>query len=147
METKRVLIVNDEPSLGIVLKRSINEYFNSLDGKKYNLVCDYSQDALSALEMETFSYSVIIVDLLMPFMDGSEYISKLREMNYKGKIFLITAHEINHKTVIDLIEKFNIDFTIHVPFDFIEIYDVLIGMLQIKEDFYTTNQMKYIPSK
>ncbi len=84
METKKkILVVDDEPDL--------------LRGLRYNFefegyLVDSAADGIEGLEMiQNNKYDLIILDVMMPRMNGLEVCKKARQIGYKSPIILLTA--------------------------------------------------------
>jgi len=83
MEIVRILIVDDEDS-----NLSLLEYVL----KRYNYHIDKAKNGLIALDkFVTNDYDVVLLDVMMPIMDGVETCIRMNEYNQKIPIILITA--------------------------------------------------------
>ena len=84
----RVLIVDDEAAVRRGLKNTID--WNYLG---FELVGE-ADDGTVALDMtETLKPDVIITDICMPIMDGIEYLKKLKAMNSRAGIIILSGHD------------------------------------------------------
>ena len=79
----RILVVEDNPSLGSSLKKSLETYHYAVD-----LVVN-GEDAVS-LGL-TVPYDVIILDVLLPGLDGFEVCRQLRDRKRTVPILILTA--------------------------------------------------------
>jgi len=79
----RVLLVEDHPDLGKDVKKGLEQYHYAVD-----LVTD-GEDAL--LLGETTPYDVIILDVLLPGLDGWEVCRRLRAAQREMPILFLTA--------------------------------------------------------
>ena len=79
----RILIVEDEFNLADVIS-------NRLKKEKYavDIFCDGEEGLESAL---TNIYDLIILDVMLPNMNGFEILRKIREKNIKSKVIKLTA--------------------------------------------------------
>ncbi len=81
---RKVMVVDDD--LGI------REAFEAILGEEYNLlIADSGYRALELFNLET--PSLIFLDILMPGLDGLQVIERLKFMDGKLKVVLITATE------------------------------------------------------
>lgn len=106
-ELRRILYVEDEPDIRAVVKIALEK----LGGFEVK-ICMSGQEALkSAVD---FSPDLILLDVMMPGMDGRETLGKLRELPNMAKIpaMFMTAkiqpqelEELNTMEVIDVIAK------------------------------------------
>lgn len=86
--TKRILIVDDEPDIGLVLKMvlEINGY-----------IVDYYYSPIIALdEFKSNFYDLLVLDIRMPYMNGFQLYRELRKRDMKLNICLITAEEMDY---------------------------------------------------
>ncbi len=95
METKKkILVVDDEPDL--------------LRGLRYNFefegyLVDSAADGIEGLEMiQNNKYDLIILDVMMPRMNGLEVCKKARQSGYKSPIILLTAKSEEMDKVVGL---------------------------------------------
>ncbi len=81
----KILVVEDD----ISLSDSINVF---LKKRGFNVFCSYS--AKYALkELEEYQVDLIITDIMMPYMDGIEFIKRVREMDITCPILIISAKD------------------------------------------------------
>lgn len=79
----RILIVEDEFNLADVIRKS-------LEKEKY--VIDISGDGEEALyNIRSNIYDLVILDVMLPGMDGFEILKKLREEDIASKVIMLTA--------------------------------------------------------
>ncbi|MFA5354858.1 MAG: response regulator transcription factor [Thermodesulfovibrionales bacterium] len=107
----RILIVEDEIKLATILKRGLEEKGFSVD---------HAADGEEGLFMAvTYPYDVILLDILLPKMDGFTVLQKVREKDIQTPVIMLTAKG----EVEDRIRGLNIgaDDYIPKPFDFKEL--------------------------
>jgi CheY-like chemotaxis protein len=83
----RILIVEDDVAIRGLLAAALG---------REALAVDTAGDGLAALEkLATATYAVIIVDLMMPRMDGYAFLDAFRELNLplRPLIFVMTAYD------------------------------------------------------
>ena len=79
----RILIVEDEFNLADVLRKS-------LEKEKY--VIDISGDGEDAsYNIRSNIYDLVILDVMLPGMDGFEILKKMREEEIASKVIMLTA--------------------------------------------------------
>jgi CheY-like chemotaxis protein len=81
-----ILIVDDEIDiLSVIRRRLLEEYgFNTCCFTKPRI-------ALEHYKMSSNNHNLVISDLQMPNMNGFEFIRKVKEINSKIKVFLMTS--------------------------------------------------------
>lgn len=86
----RILLAEDERSLSRAIVRIL---------EKNNYTADAVYDGMEALEyMENGEYDALILDIMMPKMDGITVLKKLREQGNRTPILILTAKsEIDDK--------------------------------------------------
>lgn len=111
METKKkILIVEDEKNIAMVLAYNI---------KKEGFDCDVAYDGESGLTMAiTGSYDLILLDIMLPKMNGFEVCEKIR---YKSQvpIIFVTAKEEEKDKIFGL--ETGADDYVTKPFSFREL--------------------------
>src|SRR6187200_924516 len=89
MRKNRILIVDDEDDINLLFKMVLED-----NGFKV----DTFNDPLEALENFTAgSYDLLLLDMLMPNMNGFELYQKIRTIDDKDKICFLTASGINQE--------------------------------------------------
>ena len=79
----RVLIIEDEYNLADVISESLKKNKYQVD-----IRCDGEEGYYDAL---TGIYDLIILDVMLPHMNGFDILKKLREENIESKIIMLTA--------------------------------------------------------
>ncbi|EJQ50778.1 Uncharacterized protein BWINRASL_02961 [Bacillus mycoides] len=79
----RVLIVEDEQDLQNILVKRLNAEYYSVDA------CGNGKDALDYISMAT--YDLIVLDIMIPGIDGLQVLQRLRAGNNTTPVLLLTA--------------------------------------------------------
>ena len=83
MSDKRVLIVDDDPAIRQILRVLLER-----DGVR----ADIAEDGQRAVKMlEAGGYAIVLLDLLMPRMDGRGVIAYMREHHIETPVIVISA--------------------------------------------------------
>jgi DNA-binding response OmpR family regulator len=81
----RILLVEDEPKVSGFVARG-------LEAERYAV--DVCADGKESLEMaEAYSYDLIILDLMLPKMDGREILQRIRRTNTCVPVLILTARD------------------------------------------------------
>ncbi|MGP1484929.1 MAG: response regulator transcription factor [Campylobacter sp.] len=84
LSNKKVLCLEDEPGILKNITQTLQLFFGEVVGVK---------DGLEALdEAMTNLYDVLIFDIEVPHIDGLEIIKKIREINHKIPIIILSSH-------------------------------------------------------
>ncbi len=79
----RVLLIEDDPTLGPSIKQGL---------ELTNYAVDLLTDGADGLQMAlTFPYDVIILDVMLPGMQGFDVCRKIREAGHRVPIIMLTA--------------------------------------------------------
>jgi DNA-binding response OmpR family regulator len=102
----RILIVEDDDPIRTLLAAAL---------RRESLDVDTAQDGGAALALtRECDYAVIILDLMMPRVNGFEFLDAFRATKQRSVIFVITAFEDTHLAALDPVQVHAI---IHKPFD------------------------------
>ncbi len=123
---KKLLLVEDEK----IIRDNIKEYFELND-----FVVKSAVNGIEALAiLENFKPDVIISDLMMPEMDGIEFLEKLRENKATNLIpFLMLTARVEN---VDQRKSMNLgaDDYITKPFDFEDLFNAVQSQLKKKSN-------------
>ncbi len=103
ISTKKILVVEDEKALS----KAIHLKFEQL-GFQNIIVCDMAEDALVVLEREGDSIGLIWLDLLLPQMNGVEFLEKIRKMERFKDIPVIVVSASGSPDTIDRVKGYGI---------------------------------------
>ncbi|MBR8831109.1 MAG: Response regulator MprA [Chroococcopsis gigantea SAG 12.99] len=90
----RILIVEDDDRIAKPLTKDL---------KYQNHAVDWAKDGLEGWEYaESTSYDLILLDLMLPKLDGISLCQRLRQARYSGYILMLTARDTTEDKVIGL---------------------------------------------
>jgi heavy metal response regulator len=107
----RILLIEDEVKVAGFVERG-------LTAERYAV--DVARDGKSGLELAlTYQYDLIILDLMLPVMDGGEVLKRLRRVNTQVPVLILTARD----TLQDKVSHFErgADDYLTKPFAFAEL--------------------------
>jgi len=97
----RILVIDDEKAIRNTLKEVL-EYENH--------EADIAENGSKGIELfEAGSYDIVLCDIKMPEMDGTEVLAKIMEINPDTPVVMISGHG-NIDTAVDAIKKGAFDF-------------------------------------
>jgi DNA-binding response OmpR family regulator len=113
----RALIVEDDPAI----RRLVGKLL-----ARHQIEIDVAHDGLEAVrKLDGQTYSVIVLDLMMPGLNGFEFIDVLKERNIKTPVAVVSAVSQQALTNLDLdIVK----LVISKPFDVDEFTKAILGL-------------------
>lgn len=110
-----ILVVDDEEDIVAIYKEFIEQI-------GYDTTC-FTSPLLALEHYKQFhkKYSLIITDMKMPQMNGIEFADKIRRLDHRVKIYLITAYEITDTKDHNVSGKANFDVILKKPIDLLEL--------------------------
>jgi DNA-binding response OmpR family regulator len=79
----KVAIVDDDPRIRSILSLTLEEL---------EIKANFFENAFDLIsEIRDHPYSLVMVDLMMPQMDGIECCRRIRKLGYKGKLLVVSA--------------------------------------------------------
>jgi DNA-binding response OmpR family regulator len=131
----RVLLVDDD--------REVAEYVRrELEQESFNVVV--AHDGASALRLaETSAFDIVVLDVMMPFMDGLHVTRNLRRQNILTPILLLTGRDAPEEVVRGL--EAGADDYLTKPFSF----DVLLARIRARTRKFDqkTSQLRFADLK
>jgi two-component system copper resistance phosphate regulon response regulator CusR len=107
----RILLVEDEFKLSSFIKRG-------LVAERYAV--DVAKDGRSGLELaQTYQYDLIILDLMLPGMDGSDVLRRIRKENSSVPVLILSARDALQDKVSNM--EMGADDYLTKPFAFAEL--------------------------
>jgi len=107
----KILIIEDEPKAGKYLRRGLNEA---------GFVADVVEDGLDGLHFAlTESYDLIVLDVMLPGIDGWEVLREMRRSGKQVPVLFLTAREQVDDRVKGL--ELGADYYLVKPFAFSEL--------------------------
>src|SRR2546421_4680554 len=84
----RILIIDDESDITLAFKKSLRD-------KGFEQVETVNDPILALKNFKAGTYDLLIIDIVMPEMDGFSLYEAIRKIDNKVKVCFITAFEIN----------------------------------------------------
>jgi CheY-like chemotaxis protein len=107
---KRILIVDDDPDITIALS-------TVLEDNGYTVyVFNDPIDALSNFK-QCGIYDLLIIDVVMPNMNGFEFYEKVKKIDNKVKACFITAYDVHSEALKEIYPDFEIDCFMKKPIE------------------------------
>lgn len=129
--TMRLLLVEDEEGIGKFICQGLREAGHTVD---------WVQDGDKGLDhAANLDYDIVVLDLMLPKMDGLQLLPRLRDYGVKTPILVLTARD----AVEDRVRGLNAgaDDYLVKPFDFSELLARIHALLR-RPPLQTTNLLK-----
>ncbi|MBN9299211.1 MAG: response regulator [Filimonas sp.] len=132
----KTLIVDDNDINQMVLNAILSSQSERLQGtigQHYPFDVKRMGDAASALEeLDILQFDLICTDLLMPYMNGEEFVIRLAESGYKGALVIMTQVTEHTQTFINRIRKtYPGCAVLNKPFLYKEVSDSIARVLNL----------------
>ena len=115
---KRILLVSSEDDVNLALKMALEEEQEQDDDYKSSFKVDSFNNPILALKnFKNCSYDLVIIDIVMPQMDGFELSEKIRKVDDKVKICFLTAGGVPGKVRFDPLRAGYQDRFIRLPIE------------------------------
>ena len=89
---RRILIIDDEPDITSSFKKALRD-------KGFGQIETVNDPILALKNFKEGSYDLLIIDIVMPEMDGFSLYEEIRKIDNKVKVCFITAFEINYQAL------------------------------------------------
>ena len=89
---KRILIVDDEPDITLAFEKGLRD-------KGFEQIDRFNDPILALRNFKAGSYDLLIIDIMMPQMDGFELYEEIRKIDPKIKVCFITAFGVNYQAL------------------------------------------------
>lgn len=116
----RILLVEDEKKLSDAIKKGLSEKGFAVD-QAYD-----GEEGLYLAQSE--QYDVIILDVMLPKLDGIEVCKKIREAHGEAAVLMLTARSKTDEKVVGL--NAGADDYLTKPFEFAELHARILALLR-----------------
>jgi len=93
--SKGILIVDDDRDTTMAFKKALMD-------KGFEQVDTFNEALLALNNFKAGLYDLLIIDIVMPDMDGFELYEEIKKIDDKVKICFITAFEVNYQALRDV---------------------------------------------
>lgn len=109
----KILLVEDEHKLAQAIQRGLSRAGYTVD------IVEDGKKAMTRISLQRDDYDAVILDLMLPNMDGQEICKKMREENISTPVLILTARA-ETATKVDLLLTGADDYLVK-PFSFAEL--------------------------
>jgi two-component system response regulator YcbB len=113
----RFYIIDDDKSIRRVLKNIIDQYdLGIVIGE-----ADNGKDAIK--DIQALNPPIILVDLLLPGIDGIGIVAEIKKMNLSTNFIMIS--EVTSKDIVSKAYTMGVEFFIHKPINVVEVLSII----------------------
>jgi CheY-like chemotaxis protein len=123
---RRILVVDDDPEILELATEALGEYLS-------NVVIEESGDGYDALlKIGSFKPQAVMLDLMMPRVDGAELCRRLRANQDTRNIFIVAVSGLAaDNELVRKVKRIGVDGFLTKPLDFAEVARTLGKLLKI----------------
>ena len=88
---RRILVIDDEPDITTILQIGLEEGGFDVDA--------FTDPKLALSSFKPGSYNLVLIDIMMPEMDGFELYERLKKLDPDVKMCFLTASEMYHQKI------------------------------------------------
>ena len=110
---EKILVVDDEPDVTFSLKKVLEENrFACVD------IFNDPADVISKYNNQPgITYDLLIIDILMPRMNGFELYEKIKKIDHNAKVCFITAYRMYFEALREMYPDYEVDYFMNKPFE------------------------------
>ena len=110
---KKILVVDDEPDITFSIKLILEtDGFASVDifNDPADVISEYNNQPRTM-------YDLLIIDILMPKMNGFELYEKIKKIDNNAKVCFITAYRMYFEALREMYPGYEVDCFMNKPFE------------------------------
>lgn len=110
---EKILVIDDEPDIAFSLKKVLEQNrFASVD------IFNDPVDVISKYNNQPgITYDLLIIDILMPRMNGFELYEKIKKIDHNAKVCFITAYRMYFEALREMYPGYEVDCFMNKPFE------------------------------
>jgi two-component system, OmpR family, response regulator ChvI len=112
-KTEKILVIDDEPDIAFSLKTVLEQNRSaSVD------IFNDPADVISRYnEQPRITYDLLIIDILMPRMNGFELYEKIKKIDNNAKVCFISAYKMYFEALKEMYPDYDVDWFMNKPFE------------------------------
>ena len=110
---KKILVVDDEPDITFSIKSVLETNgFASVDifNDPADVISEYNNQPRTM-------YDLLIIDIMMPRMNGFELYEKIKKIDHNAKVCFITAYRMYFEALREMYPDYEVDCFMNKPFE------------------------------
>ncbi len=123
-----VLIIDDNESMISKTK----EYFSSHAVINVVKTIDNGKEGLEYILNNKNSFDVILMDIIMPEMDGIEILENMQKNNIKKNVIILTSYK--KEATIKMVSRYDVDYYMIKPFDLSTLEKRILDIVNLEEE-------------
>lgn len=127
-----ILLVEDNKTNQTIIQGLLEKSNIDLD------IASNGQEAIEIFKQDTSKYSLILMDIQMPVLDGYKTTKKIRDMNKQIPIIALTANAMSHD--IEKTKSYGMNDHLTKPINFERFNNLILKYINIEKDSIETSK-------
>jgi len=128
MEKVKLLLVDDNKELVTMIK----EYFSSNHAVQVAFTASNGEEGLEIIRNHTDEFDLIVLDLIMPKVDGITLLEKMKKDNISKNVIVLTSY--NSDEIIRRVSEQGVNYYLLKPFELAELEKKILEVSNVKEE-------------
>ena len=130
-----VLMIDDNE----YIVNKVKQYFSKHEVIDLVLTAVNGKDGLDLIINEKDKYDLILMDLIMPEIDGIALLEKMKEKNIQKHVIILTSYKKEY--TVKAVSEYNIDYYMLKPFNLESLEKRIIEIMNVKERKVSDKEM------
>lgn len=137
-----VLMIDDNES---IIKKTV-EYFSSHAVINVVKTINNGKEGLDYILNNSNAFDIILMDIIMPEMDGISILEKMKQNNVKKSVIILTSYK--KESTIKMISRYDVDYYMLKPFDMNALEKRILEVVEpVEEETIKSNKVEIEISK
>lgn len=134
MNKIKLLLVDDNKELVTM----IEEYFSSNHAVEVTFTASNGEEGLNIIRNHTEEFDLIILDLIMPKVDGITVLEEMRKEGINKNVIVLTSY--NSSEIIRRVSEQGVNYYLLKPFELAELEKRILEISDTKDVEHKSNQ-------
>ena len=130
-----VLMIDDNE----YIVNKVKQYFSKHEVIDLVLTAVNGKDGLDLIINEKDKYDLILMDLIMPEIDGIALLEKMKENNIQKHVIILTSYKKEY--TVKAVSEYNIDYYMLKPFNLESLEKRILEIMNVKERKVSDKEM------
>ena len=126
-----VLMIDDNE----IIRNKVKEYFSKHEVINLVLTAVNGSEGLDYILNQQDKYDLIIMDLIMPEIDGIEILERMKENGVNKHVIILTSYKKEY--TVKAVSEYNIDYYMLKPFNLESLEKRILEIMNVKEVKYS----------
>ena len=132
----KVLMIDDNE----YIVGKVKNYFKTHEVSEVNLTASNGKDGLNLIKDHQDEYDLILMDLIMPEIDGITLLSKMRELGITKHVIILTSYKKEY--TVKAVSEFDIDYYMLKPFNMESLETRILEVMDVRKSHASDKQSR-----